>query len=96
MEGVSALRLSAIEPCLFVVRMASNSASGSKLAELEEELKDLKAQKSAELKREEGARDLILRELNKDLDRVQAAITALSSGELQFTVSASATQSSLV
>ena len=73
--------------------MASNSASGSKLAELEEELKDLKAQKSAELKREEGARDLILRELNNDLDRVQAAITALSSGELQFT---SATQSSLV
>ena len=76
--------------------MASNSASGSKLPELEEELKDLKAQKGAELKREEGARDVILRELNKDLDRVQAAITALSSGELQFTVSASATQSSLV
>ena len=76
--------------------MASSSASGSKLAELEEELKGLKAQKGAELKREKGARDLILRELNKDLDRVQAAITALSSGELQFTVSASATQSSLV
>ena len=76
--------------------MASSSASGSKLAELEEELKGLKAQKGAELKREKGARDVILRELNKDLDRVQAAITALSSGELQLTVSASATQSSLV
>ena len=76
--------------------MASSSASGCKLAELEEELKGLKAQKGAELKREKGARDLILREVNKDLDRVQAAITALSSGELQFTVSASATQSSLV
>ena len=75
--------------------MASSSASASELAELKEELKDLKAQKGAELKREEGARDLVLRELNKDLDRVQAAITALSSGELQFTVSASATQSSL-
>ena len=75
--------------------MASSSASGSKLAE-EEELKGLKAQKGAELKREKGARDLILRELNKHLDRVQAAITALSSGELQFTVSASATHSSLV
>ena len=97
LEGVSALRLSAIEPCLFVVRMASSSASGSELAELKEELKGLKAQKGAELKREKGARDHeLLAELNKDLDRVQAAITALSSGELQFTVSASATQSSLV
>ena len=76
--------------------MASSSASGSELAELKEELKGLKAQKGAELKREEGARDLILRELNKDLDRVQAAITSLSSGELQFTGSASATQSSLL
>ena len=33
-----------------VVRMASSSASGSKLAELEEELNGLKAQKGAELK----------------------------------------------
>ena len=76
--------------------MASSSAPGSKLAELEEKLQGLKAQKGAELTRGKGARDLILRELNKDLDRVQAAITALSSGELLFTVSAAATQSSLV
>ena len=97
LEGVSAVRLSAIEPCLFIVRMASNSASGSTLAELKEELKGLKAQKGAELKKDKEARDKdLLSELNKDLDRVQAAITALSSGELQFTVSASATQSSLV
>ena len=95
MEGVSALRLSAIESCLFVVRMASNTASGSKLAELEEELKGLKAQKTAILDLSDlGPRDVILLgELNKDLDRVQAAITALSSGELHL---ASATHSSLV
>ena len=92
-----ALRLFAIEPCLFVIRMASNSASGSELAELKEELRGLKAQKTAELKKDKEDRDTeLLSELNKDLDRVQAAITALSSGELQFTVSASATQSSLV
>lgn len=68
--NVSALRLSAIEPCLFVVRMASNSASGSKLAELEEELKGLKAQKTAILDLSDlGPRDVILLgELNKDLD----------------------------
>ena len=76
--------------------MASSSASGSKLAKLEEKLKGLEEQKAAELKSQKGARDLILRELNKDLDRVQAAITALSSGELHFPVSASATHSSLV
>ena len=78
--------------------MASSSGPGSKLAELEEELKGLKAQKTAILDLSDlGPRDVILlSELNKDLDRVQAAITALSSGELQFTVSASATQSSLV
>ena len=69
--------------------MASNSASGSKLAELEQELKGLKAQKAAELNKEKGTRDLeLLVELNKDLDRTQAAITALSSGELHFRVSA--------
>ena len=77
--------------------MASNSASGSELAELKEELRGLKAQKTAELKKDKEDRDTeLLSELNKDLDRVQAAITALSSGELQFIVSASATQSSLV
>ena len=76
--------------------MASSNASGSKLAELEEELKGLKEQKAAELKKEKGTRDLeLLVELNKDLDRTQAAITALSSGELHFP-SASATHSSLV
>ncbi len=65
--------------------MASSSASGSKLAELEEDLKGLKEQKAAELKREKGTRDLeLLVELNKDMDRVQAAITALSCGELYF------------
>ncbi|DBA70893.1 hypothetical protein WJX79_003144 [Trebouxia sp. C0005] len=61
--------------------MASSSASGGELAELKEDLKGLKEQKAAELKKEKGARDHeILVELNKDLDRVQAAITALSSG----------------
>ncbi|DBA77962.1 TPA: hypothetical protein ACH3X1_009122 [Trebouxia sp. C0004] len=62
--------------------MASSNASGSKLAELEDDLKGLKEQKASELKKEKGTRDLeLLVELNKDLDRVQAAITALSSGE---------------
>ncbi|KAL0018172.1 hypothetical protein WJX77_001571 [Trebouxia sp. C0004] len=62
------------------VRMASSSASGSKLAELEAKLKGLEEQKAAELKQEKGTRDLeLLVELNKDLDRVQAAIIALSS-----------------
>ncbi|KAL3145956.1 hypothetical protein ABBQ38_015316 [Trebouxia sp. C0009 RCD-2024] len=57
--------------------MASSSASGSKL---EKKLKGLEEQKAAELKRERGTRDReLLDELNKDLDRVQAAITALSS-----------------
>ena len=74
--------------------MASSSAPGSKLAELEAKLQGLEEQKASELKREKSTRDLeLLAELNKDLDRVQAAITTLSSGELQFT---SATQSSLV
>ena len=78
--------------------MTSSSASGSKLAELEEDLKSLKEQMAAVLVSSEiGPRDLILLgELNKDLDRVQAAITALSSGEHHFPVSASATHSSLV
>ena len=82
--------------CLLVSRMASSSAPGSKLAELEKKLQGLEDQKAAELKKDKEARDKeLLSELNKDLDRVQAAVTALSSGELQFTVSASATQSSL-
>ena len=77
--------------------MASRNASGSELAELKDKLKGLEEQKAAELKKDKEARDKeLLSELNKDLDRVQAAITALSSGELQLTVSASATQSSLV
>ena len=77
--------------------MASSSASGSKLAELEEDLKGLKEQKASELKKEKGTRDLeMLAELNKDLDRVQAAITALSSGELYYCVSIVASHSSLV
>ena len=65
--------------------MAPSSASGSELAELKQELKGLKEQKVAELKKEKGTRDReLLVELNNDLDRVQAAITALSSGELRF------------
>jgi hypothetical protein len=70
--------------------MASSSAPGSELAELKKKLKGLEEQKAVELKKEQGARDLvILSELNKDLDRVQGAITALSSGELHFPVSTS-------
>ena len=77
--------------------MAASSASGGELAELKQKLRGLEEQKAVELRREKGTRDLeVLGELNKDLDRVQAAITALSSGELHFPVSASATHSSLV
>ena len=77
--------------------MASSSASGGELAELKEKLKGLEEQKAAELKKEKGTRDPeLLVELNKDLDRTQGAITALSSGKLHFPVSASATLSSLV
>ena len=62
-------------------------ASGSEVSELKKELKSLKEQKAAELTKEKGTRDLeLLEELNKDLDRIQAAITALSSGELHFLV----------
>lgn len=51
--------------------MASSSASRSKLAELEEDLKGLEEQKASELKEEKGTRDLeLLAELSKDLDRV--------------------------
>ena len=65
--------------------MASSSPFGSKLAELKQELRDLEEQKAAELKRERGTPDHeLLLELNKDMDRVQAAITALSCGELYF------------
>ena len=76
--------------------MAPSSVSGCKLAELEEDLKGLKEQKAAELKKEKGTRDLeLLVELNKDMDRVQAAITALSSGERYVSVATPA-QTSLV
>ncbi|KAL3144601.1 hypothetical protein ABBQ32_004325 [Trebouxia sp. C0010 RCD-2024] len=61
--------------------MASSSAPGSKLAELEKKLQGLEEQKASELREQKGTRDCeLLVELNKDLDRVQAAITALSSG----------------
>ena len=54
--------------------MASSSAFGSKLAQLEKELTGLEEQKAAELRRKQGTRDhVLLGELNKDLDRVQAA-----------------------
>ena len=71
--------------------MALSNASGGELAELKEKLKGFEEQKAAVLVSSEiGPRALILlNELNKDLDRVQAAITALSSGELHFPVSAS-------
>ncbi len=63
--------------------MASSSASGSELAELKEMRRGFQEQKAAELENQKGTRDLeLLVELNKDLDRVQTAITALSSGEL--------------
>ena len=69
----------------------------SKLAKLEEKLKGLEEQKAAELKKEKGTRDReLLVELNKDLDRVQAAITALFSSELYVFVATSASNSSLV
>ena len=66
--------------------MASSSAPRGELPELKEKLKGLEEQKAAVLVLSEiGPRDLILLgELNQDLDRVQAAITALSSGELHF------------
>ena len=63
--------------------MASSRASGSELAELKEMRRGFQEQKAAELENQKGTRDLeLLVELNKDLDRVQTAITALSSGEL--------------
>ena len=63
--------------------MASSRASGSELAELKEMRRGFQEQKAAELESQKGTRDLeLLVELNKDLDRVQTAITALSSGEL--------------
>ena len=59
-----------------------------RLAKLKEELKGLEEQKAAELQKKKGTRDMeMLGELNKDLDRVQTAITAMSSGELHFLVS---------
>ena len=78
-------RLSRLFP---VYRMTFSSASGHDMSELKEELKGLKEQKAAELHKE-FPNILLLGELNKDLDRVQAAITkmtcaaiaALSSGE---------------
>ena len=52
--------------------------SSSYLAKLKEKLKGLEEQKAAELKKEKGTPDHeLLVELNTDLDRVQAAITAL-------------------
>ena len=73
--------------------MPSSSASGGELAELKQELKGLKEEKAAVLVLSEiGPRHpILLGELNKDLDRVKAAITALSSGELYFSLSTSAT-----
>ena len=60
--------------------MVSSSTSGSELADLKEELKGLKEKKAAILQQNDiGPRDrILLDELNKDLDRVQAAITTLT------------------
>ena len=78
------------------VSRQKESSRKTELAELKEKLKGLEEQKAAVLS-EIGPSDLImLGELNKDLDRVQAAITALFSGELYFRISASATHSCLV
>ncbi|KAA6424021.1 MAG: hypothetical protein FRX49_05980 [Trebouxia sp. A1-2] len=63
------------------MQQLSSSASGGELAELKEKLKGWEEQKAAEMKKEKGTRDLeLLVGLNKDLDRTQVAITALSSG----------------
>ena len=71
------------------MQQLSSSASGGELAELKEKLKGWEEQKAAEMKKEKGTRDLeLLVGLNKDLDRTQVAITALSSGELHSPVSA--------
>lgn len=64
------------------------------LADLKADLQAYKAKKAAEMEREQGPRDLVLRELN--LDRAQAAIIELSIGKLPSAVSASASLSSLV
>ena len=67
------------------------SASGSQLPELKASLKRLQGRKDAELEKEQGTRDReLLRGLKIDLDRVQAAITAQSFGELHLLVSTSA------
>ena len=66
-------------PALPFPWQASSSASGSKLAELEEDTKGLKEQKASGSKKEKGTRDLeSLAKLHKDLNQVWAAITALS------------------
>ncbi len=83
LEGVLTSLVCRFEPCLPVSRMASSSASGSELDELKKMREGFLKQKDAEMKKQSGTRDgELLGELNKDLDRVQAAITALSSGEL--------------
>ncbi len=89
LEGVCChCRLLSFEQFLSVCRMVSSTACRIMLAELEENLKGLKEQKAAELQRKEGTRDMeMLAELNKDLGRVQTAITAMSSCELHFLVS---------
>ena len=77
--------MSAVFSCVFPLAsaVASSSASGSELAELKEMRRGFQEQKAAELENQKGTRDLeLLVELNKDLDRVRTAITALSSGEL--------------
>ena len=96
-SGLGVTLVCRFELRLFVGRMASSSAPGSRLAELEQKLQGLEDQKAAELRKTKGIRDQeVLMELNKDLDRVQAAITALSSSELYCSVSTSASHSSMV
>ena len=66
--------------------MASSSAT-SKVAELEAKLKGLEELKTTELKKAPRERDGgLLLEINKDLDRIQTAVTALYSSEFPFLV----------
>lgn len=91
------LRLSSIvEPCPFFSRMTSRSDVDSMLAVLDADLAAYKKRKAAELDREQGPRDLVLRALDTDLARAQAAIIELSSGKFHSAVSASVSPSSLV
>ena len=83
LSGVTLVRYR-FEPGLSVCRMASSSNT-SKVAELEAKLKGLEELKTTELKKAPQERDGgLLLEINKDLDRIQTAVTALYSSEFPF------------